>query len=114
MDLLIDQSTWVPVISIVSRAIDPIAELHATAITCQPSRHRKIPGSHSNSKKITHSIGRRPRIRLDMTHALEASRMAPKEPTPVRSQMPQRPRILVIDDDPDVGTTGIEIGRAPL
>jgi hypothetical protein len=61
MDLLIDQSTWVPVISIVSRAIDPIAELHATAITCQPSRHRKIPGSHSNSKKITHSIGRRPK-----------------------------------------------------
>jgi hypothetical protein len=40
MDLLIDQSTWVPVISIVGRAIDPIAELHATAITCQPARHR--------------------------------------------------------------------------
>jgi Transposase len=60
IDLLIDQSTWVPVIWIVGRAIDPIAELHATAITCQLSHQRQIPESHSNSKKITHSIGRRP------------------------------------------------------
>jgi hypothetical protein len=61
MDLLIDQSTWVPVISIVGRPIDPIAELHATAITCQLSRHHQIRESHLDSKKSPTRSGEDPK-----------------------------------------------------